>query len=133
HPRLAEDVLAGLERGDRQGLVHVGPGADADRVHLRVVEHLAPVGRHFRNAELLRDLAARFRRAVGDRDELDALLLQESRNVPLPRVLAGADEADADLPLAHLPSLPCLTIVRMLIGIARAGHTAMAGARPTAS
>jgi len=34
HPRLAEDVLAGIEGGHGDFAVHVGRGADPDDVHV---------------------------------------------------------------------------------------------------
>ena len=41
HPRLGQDVLAGLERGDRHRRVEDRPGADEDRIDVRVGDERA--------------------------------------------------------------------------------------------
>ena len=82
HARLAEHVLAGLERRDGELLVHVGPSADANRVDAIVGQELGPIGGDLRDAEFVRHLLGRFGRAVGDGDELDAFLLPEAGDVP---------------------------------------------------
>src|SRR5262249_590254 len=81
--------------------VHVGPRPDADRVDVRRLHELTPIVVDLLDAELLGDALARFLRAVGDRDEVDPGQLLESRNVPLPGVLAGAHEPHTDGLIGH--------------------------------
>ena len=94
HPRLAEHVLARLQGGDGDRRVQVRPRADAHRVDAVVLDDPAPVIRYLRDAELARRALARFARSVGHRDDLDARLVLQTRNVELPGVGAGADDSD---------------------------------------
>src|SRR5438477_387737 len=91
---------ASLRREHELG-VHVGPGPDADRVDVGCRDHLAPLARHAREAELLRDLLARFLRAVGDRHQLDPGLRLQLGDVMTAAVVSGAHEAYADRLVAH--------------------------------
>ena len=101
HARLAQHVLAGLERGNRELGVHVRPRADADRVDIRRADHVAPVGRDTRDPELFRYLLAGFLRAVRDRHDLDPGLGLELGDVMKTAVASGADEAYADRFVCH--------------------------------
>jgi hypothetical protein len=55
HARLAQDVLAGVQRGDRDGAVEIGPRPDADCVDGRVGDQVLPPVEDPRNAELTGD------------------------------------------------------------------------------
>src|SRR5207247_8467351 len=101
NPGLAEDVLAVLERGQRDRAVHVGPGADTDGVDVAGAHEVPPVVVHRRDAELARDALARLFGAVGDRDQLDAGERPEPGDVPATGVVARAHEAHADRPVGH--------------------------------
>jgi len=101
HARLAEDVLARLERGHRDRAVHGGPGADADGVDVTGPHEVAPVLIHPGELELARDALAGLLRPVRDGHQLDARLLLEPRDVPAAGVVARAHEPHADRPLGH--------------------------------
>jgi len=107
HARFAKNMLAGLERGDRERRVHVGPGADADRIHRVVREHFLPVGRHVWDPEFIGDLLRRRRRPVCDGYDLDAFLFLETGNVAASGIAAGADQADATDRTGHGLFLLC--------------------------
>ena len=101
HARLAQDVLAGVERRQRDRAVHVRPGADADRVDVRRPHEIAPVVVHPGDPELTGDTLAGLPGAVRDRHQLDAGLRPELRNVMLTRVSACAHESYADRLVDH--------------------------------
>ena len=109
HARLAEHVLATLQRGDRDRRVHVRPGADADRVDLIVLDHRHPVCGNPRDGEFVRHALRGSGRPVGHHLDRDARLRQQPRYVPKPRVAAGADHADPNSIFRHgcfLPGCP---------------------------
>ncbi len=71
HARLAENVFAGLERGDSYGRVEDGRRTDPDDVDVAPIEHLGPVAEDFGDLEFLRDGLGRFRTRVAHGDDLD--------------------------------------------------------------
>ena len=101
HPRLAEHVLAVLERGQRDLAVHVRPRPDADRVDVAGPHDVPPVLVDAGDAELARDALARLLRPVGHGDELDPRQGPEPRDVPDTGVVAGAHESHADRLVGH--------------------------------
>ncbi len=90
-------MLAGLQRRDSEALVHIGPGADHQRIDLFVVDDIRPSGVDLRNAESLGNTPARFGSAVADGHNLHAVDGLQARNVFVTRVGAGTDDPDADL------------------------------------
>ena len=96
HPGLGQDVLAGLERADRDRRVEHRPGADQDRVELRVRDELLPGRIGAREPELIGRATRRLLGAVGDPDQLDAVDGAEARDVLARDDPAGADDPDAD-------------------------------------
>ena len=96
HARLGQDVLAGIERGDRDRGVEVGPRRNDDSVDGRIVEQIDPVVVGPGDVELLRGALRGCRRAIHEADQLDALDLPESGHVSQGRDPAGPDEPDAD-------------------------------------
>ena len=101
HAGLAEHVLARLQRRYRERGVHVGPGPDAHRVDILVVDDRRPVVVYPRDAEGFRHPAPGSERAVGDRDHVHSLQGLESGNVATGGVRAGADQGDSDVLFAH--------------------------------
>ena len=101
HARLAQNVLAGVERRQCDRAVHVRPGADADRVDVRRPHEIVPVVVDPGDPELAGDALARLLGAVRDRHQLDAGLRPELRNVMLTRVGACAHESYADRRVDH--------------------------------
>src|SRR6185295_2121221 len=61
-----------------------------------------------RNGKLLGNPLARFSRPVSDSDDLDVVLLCETRNMKGSGVGAGSDQADADLSFRHEASHLCV-------------------------
>ena len=96
HPRLGQDVLAGLERGDRDRRVENRPGADEDRVERRVRDERLPRRVGASEPEGVRRAPGRFLGAVGDPDQLDAVDRAEARDVLGRHDPAGADDPDPD-------------------------------------
>ena len=81
HARFAEHVLPGLKRSDGQRRMHIGPCADANGIYARVFQKRLPVVMNFGNGKLISDPLARLPCPVGDRDDLYAVLLCETRNM----------------------------------------------------
>ena len=94
HPCFRQDVLAGLERRDRDRGVEVRPGADEDRIEVRVLHERTPVGDGARDAQLRRHAARRGQGLVRHDGDLDALDRPEPRNVLGAHDLAGPGNAD---------------------------------------
>src|SRR3546814_5539358 len=85
--------------------VYVGPSADADRVDIVHRQYLGPVADGADGAaERLGRLAAGLQATVGDGDDLHARLGQKAGHVPVARVAAGPDEANADGLVGHVSS-----------------------------
>src|SRR3546814_18934181 len=85
--------------------VYVGPSADADRVDIVHRQDLGPVADGADGAaEYLGRLAAGLQGTVGDGDDLHARLSQKAGHVPVARVAARADDADADGLVCHVRS-----------------------------
>ncbi len=97
---------AGLQGGDGQGRVHIGPGADADGVDLAVLDDLQPVGRDPGDGEFVGHALAGFNGAVGHRHHLHARLVAQPGDMHRPGVAAGADDADANGLVRHALALP---------------------------
>ena len=105
HAGLGEDVLAPGQGAKGDGAVHVGPRADADRVGVVGIDQVRPLVVDRGDAELVGDLLARRAAAVGDADDLDAILGLEAGDVHEPGVGPGADDADSNRCVAHGCSL----------------------------
>jgi hypothetical protein len=84
-------MLALLQRRQREGSVHVGPGADADSVDIVVFQQLLPAVVHPRDVELVRHAAAGRQAAVGHAENLQTRHLLEAGYVAVADVAAGAD------------------------------------------
>ena len=104
HPRLGQDVLAGLERGDRDRRVEVGPRPDEHGIDPRVGDEGLPVVDRARDPQLGRRPPRRLRRPIGDGDELDAIDRPEPRDVLRPHDPAGPDDPDPDRFRSSTPS-----------------------------
>ena len=94
HARLTENVLARLERRDRDRRVQDRRRADPDDVEVGPVEHLGPVVHDFGNVKFLRDALGRFDSRIADRDDLHVGQRQQAGQMPLPDDAARADDAD---------------------------------------
>ena len=94
-------MFVGVEGGEDQVAVHIGPGADADGVEGVVVEELGPVVVGLGDFVLVGDALGGLAGAVGDGGDLDAGLLAEAGDVAEGGVGAGADEADAEVLVGH--------------------------------
>ena len=106
HPRLAQDVLARGEGGQRHLAVHVRPRADAHGIDVFGLDDLPPVAVDAGDAEFAGHALTGLLGSIGHRDELDAALGLELRDVVKTRIVAGADEAYADrLVVCHGPAL----------------------------
>ena len=101
HAGLAEHMLARLQRGEGQRAVHIGPGADADRLYGRVFQQLAPTVVDGGDVELVGHDPPRLAGAVGHRHNLDAVNLVEAGDVPVAGIAARADQPDSDAFVCH--------------------------------
>src|SRR5262245_9283476 len=119
HARFAENVLSSLERSDGHGGMRVRPCADTDGSDSGVVEERLPMVMNVRNGKLLGDPLARCSRPVGDSDDLDVVLLCQTRNMKGSGVGAGSDQADADLPFRHEASLSVDDVDQSIAGSSR--------------
>ena len=94
---LAQHVLAGLERGDRDLGVRVARRDDVDDVDVIPSDHLAPVGGRFRPAPLLGCRGHGIRIPAHDHGHLDGLRqVEHARRLTPPDGVGGAHEAVAD-------------------------------------
>ncbi len=96
HPCLGQDVLAGMERGDRDRRVEDRPGADQHGVDRWIGEQRLPGRVRTVEPERIGGSPRRVLRAVGDADELDAIDRAEPRDVLGRDDPAGADDPDPD-------------------------------------
>src|SRR4051794_16728321 len=96
HPRLAHDVLAGLQRGTGHLAVQVGPGADHNRVRVIGRDELTPVVVDLGNMKGLGNPPGGFPAAVTYADDLDPGDRLQSRYMPDTGVIARANDADLD-------------------------------------
>src|SRR5882724_2579161 len=95
--------------------MRVRPGADAHRIDGLVRDDLGPVAVSLRDVQFLRRLLARRQTTVGNADNLDAVLRAQARNVPRPRIGAGADDTNAECVCCH----GWFILVRATFGMAR--------------
>ena len=95
HARLAKHMLAGLERRDGDSRVHIRRGADPNDIDLRVVNDLAPVVAHARDAEFRRESLRRFAAPVADGDDFNTWNRPQPRHVPLAHDPAGAHDSNS--------------------------------------
>ncbi len=94
HSGFGEQVLARRERFERDGAVHVRPGADADRIDVLVAHQRPPVIEDLGYAELLGHPLARLLGAVAHGDNLHTVDGLKTRNVAGARVGAGPYDTD---------------------------------------
>src|SRR5882757_4317320 len=106
--------------------MRVRPGTDAHRIDGLVRDNLGPVAVSLRNVQFLRRLLARRQTAVGNADNLDAVLRAQARNVSGPRIGAGADDTDAECVCCH----GWFILVRATFGMAREEYSTIVTARP---
>ncbi len=78
HARLAEDVFAGVKRGNGDGLVHVGPCADKNEVEVVAHDEFLPGVFDMGNVKFLCGGFARRAGSVGDRQNFDAVDLTQA-------------------------------------------------------
>ena len=93
HPRLGQDVLAGLECRDGHRGVHIGPGRDEHGIDPVVGDQVLPAVERARDPFLRGRAARRLRRPIGDRGELHAVDRPEPR-----QVLGPGDRTSPDDP-----------------------------------
>ena len=101
HAGLGQHVLAGVQRGQNQVAVHIGPGADAYGVYAVVVQQVNPVVVYRGNLVLGGDTLAGLAAAVGDGDDVHVALLTEAGDVAKTGIGPGPYEADADDSVLH--------------------------------
>ena len=112
---LAKDVLACRQRGQGGGVMDWVGGADADRIHGVQAEELVVVAKDLGDAIVTLHGCQGVLRNVGRGDDL-ALVGNRlvAADVGQPGDLAGADDADAQLPAAH--GRPCARSVPLVAG-----------------
>ena len=81
--------------------MHIGPGTDADGVYAWVLKQFLPIIIDSGDVELVGHRLTRCPAAVGDGSDFQAFDFLETRDVPVTRVLTGADEADSDSLRSH--------------------------------
>ena len=101
HAGLGEHVLAGLQRGNGQRAVHIGPGADADGADGLVLQQLLPTVVDGGDVELVGHHLPGRAGTVGHRGDFDACDLVEAGDVAVAGVAPRADESDSDAFVSH--------------------------------
>jgi hypothetical protein len=101
HARLREDVLARLERRQRDLGVQVGPGADAHRIDVRRSHDLTPIRRHAGDPMTARNPLRGLPGTIGHNGEFDIRERPKARDVPSPGIVAGTDETDTQARFRH--------------------------------
>ena len=99
HRLLAENVLAGLERSDRDLAVRDVRGQNMDGVDRRVSQKLLVVGvdLRVRGAVFLRGLFGSLKNEIAECAHIDAFLLRHAREMLAVGDAAAADKADSQI------------------------------------
>ena len=90
-------MLAGVQGGQRDRAVQVGPGADDDGVEVRIGDQVLPVLEDLRDAVLSGDGLGRGRPPVADGDDVHVREGPEAWDVTGPRVGPRANQSDAEM------------------------------------
>ncbi len=106
HARFALHMLAGFEGGTGHFAVHVGPGTDHHGINVVVSEEFPPVFEDGRDAERIGDALGRFSATVAHADDFHSRYGLQARDMPRPRIAAGANDANLDGLFTHAASSP---------------------------